>query len=366
MDYSGRVKALQKQLRRKKIDAILVSQPSNRRYLSGFTASDHDITESSGVLLIPARGKGLLLTDFRYMQQAENDVDGLKVKIYTRGLLALLKKLLPKMEIQRLAFETDYLLHSSYVSYGKAFKKIGVSLIPLSGVIEKMREVKDGDEIDAIRKSVRLNEQVFQEVFPKISSSMSEIEVALAIEQTMRKLGAESASFDSIVASGDNSALPHAVPSRQMVMKDRPLTIDMGLVLKGYCSDMTRTFVPGKASKKYKKIHRIVREAQRAGIAAIRPGITGKEADKAARDVIDNAGYGKYFGHSLGHGVGLQVHEAPRLSKMGNQKLKPGMIVTAEPGIYIPGWGGIRLENMLLVTDDGCEDLNSDATWLDI
>lgn len=366
MDYSGRVKALQKKLRRKKIDAILVSQPNNRRYLSGFTAVDHDITESSGVLLIPARGKGLLLTDFRYQLQAEQDVEGFKVKIYSRGLLALLKKLLPKLEIKTLAFETDYLLHSSHLSFTKAFKKLGVSLVPLAGIIEKMREIKDGEEIAAIRQSVRLNEQVFQQVFANISCSMSEIEVALAIEQTMRKLGAESTSFDSIVASGDNSALPHAVPSRQLLAKDRPLTIDMGLVLDGYCSDMTRTFVTGKASKKYKKIHRIVREAQLAGLAAIRPGITGKEADKAAREVIENAGYGQYFGHSLGHGVGLQVHEAPRLSRVGTKKLRPGMVVTVEPGIYVPGWGGIRLENMVLVTEDGCEDLNRDSTWLDI
>lgn len=366
MNYSGRVKALQERLRRKKIDAMLVSQPSNRRYLSGFTAVDHDITESSGVLLIPARGKGLLLTDFRYQLQAEQEVRGFKIKIYSRGLLALLKKLLPKLEVKNLAFETDYLLHSTHLSFEKAFRKIGISLTPLSGVIEKMREIKDADEIKAIRKSVALNEQVFQTVFSQIRPTMSEIEVALAIEQTMRRLGAESTSFDSIVASGDNSALPHAVPTRAKVVENRPLTIDMGLVLDGYCSDMTRTFVPGKASKKYKKIQRVVREAQLAGLAAIRPGITGKEADRAARDVIEHAGYGKYFGHSLGHGVGLQVHEAPRLSRIGTRKLKPGMIVTVEPGIYIPGWGGIRLENMALVTEDGCEDLNSDATWLDI
>jgi Xaa-Pro aminopeptidase len=182
----------------------------------------------------------------------------------------------------------------------------------------------------------------------------------------MRVKGAESASFDSIGASGDNSALPHAVPTTSHIAGNRPLTIDMGLVLDGYCSDMTRTFVPGKADKKYKELHRIVRRAQLAGMKAIRAGVSARDVDKAARDVIADAGYGEYFGHSLGHGVGIAVHEAPRLATRSKKKLKAGMIVTVEPGIYIPGWGGIRLENMVLVQEDGCENLNSDTTWLDI
>ena len=179
-------------------------------------------------------------------------------------------------------------------------------------------------------------------------------------------MGAEGPSFDSIVASGANGALPHAVPGQSKIKPDQSLTIDMGLVLNGYCSDMTRNFVPKNPSKKYIKLHRLVRKAQLAGIAAIKADVRGCDVDKAARSIIAKAGYGPQFGHSLGHGVGLAVHEGPRLSFANKKKLKAGMIVTVEPGIYLPGWGGIRLENMVVVREDGCEVLNQDTTWLDI
>jgi len=366
MDYAGRISRLQKRLRRRKIDAFLVTEPNNRRYLSGFTATDHNIGESSGALLVPARGKGFLLTDFRYQLQAEREVDHLQVKIYRRGLTTLLTTLLKKYDIASLAFESDYTLHSTYRTMKKALKKESIDLKPLSGIIEKMRRIKDKEEIALIRQSVALNEQVFTDIFPSITASHTEIDIALALEQHMRRLGASGASFDTIVASGENSALPHAVPTGLAITADGPLTIDMGLVLNGYCSDMTRTFVPGKTTKKYTKIHRIVRQAQLAGMAAIRAGVSGREVDKTARDIIEDAGYGKYFGHSLGHGVGLAVHEAPRLSTRSRDTLKAGMVVTVEPGIYLPGWGGIRLENMVLVLEDGCENLNRDTTWLDL
>ena len=308
----------------------------------------------------------MLLPDFRYRLQAEGEAGHLKVTLYRRGLAALLAKLLPKLDIRRLGFESDYMLHSTHQLLQHELGRKKVELIPTSGLIEKMRVIKDEEELAAIRKSVAANEQVFLDVFPTIVPGMSEVEVALALEQRMRRLGASAPSFDTIVASGANSALPHAVPGQVSIAKDAPLTIDMGLVLDGYCSDMTRTFIPGSADKKYRKIHRIVRSAQQAGMAAIRAGVSGREVDSAAREVIAAAGYGKYFGHSLGHGVGLAVHEAPRLSPRSKEKLKAGMIVTVEPGIYIPGWGGIRLENMLLVTEDGAENLNSDTTWLDL
>lgn len=366
MDYSKRIKRLQKTLRRRKIDGILISQPQNRRYLSGFTTVDHDISESSGVLFIPASGKGWLLTDFRYALQAEQEVGHLGIKIYKRGLLQFLEKFLPKQEIGSMGFESHYMLHSTAQSLEKSFAKLKMKLVPLTGLVEKMRCIKEPAEIEVIRKSVRLNEKVFKAVFQTIQPGMSEIDVALALEQEMRKRGAERPSFDSIVASGDNGALPHAVPAPSPIAKNRSLTIDMGLVLDGYCSDMTRTFAVGKADKKYKKIHRIVRRAQLAGIKAVRAGVTGQEVDRAARNVIAEAGYGKYFGHSLGHGVGLAVHEAPSVSQKGTAKLKEGMVITIEPGIYIQGWGGIRLEDMVVVTKDGCDNFNRDTTWLDL
>lgn len=366
MDYSRRIEKLQKKLRRKNIEALLVSQPHNRRYLSGFTAVDHDIGESSGVLLIPARGRGLLLTDFRYQLQAQQEVDHLDIAIYRRGLTALLKKLLAKLGIARLGFESDYMLHSQHKAMKEALRKKRIELVPLTGLIEKMRLIKDSEEITLIRQSIALNEAVFQEIFPTIGSKRTEIQIAMAIEQAMRLKGAAGPSFSSIIASGDNSALPHAVPTASRIAANRPLTIDMGLVLDGYCSDMTRTFVPGRANKQYKTIHRIVRQAQVEATKAIRAGVSGKAVDRIARDLIADAGYGDNFGHSLGHGVGLAVHEAPRLSTRSKDTLKAGMIVTVEPGIYIPGWGGVRLENMVLVGEDGCENLNSDTTWLDL
>lgn len=366
MNYPDRIKVLQKILQRKKLDALLVTQPENRRYLSGYTGCDHGIGETSGVLLIPARGIVHLLTDFRYKLQAEKDADWTKVMIYTKGLLPLLKKLLPQLKVRTLGFESDYLLHSYENSLSKVLADIKIKTKRTLGLIEKMRVIKDEDEIACIRRSVQLNEEVFQQIYKDLQPGISEIDLAIKIESTMRQKGAEQPSFNTIVASGKNSALPHAVPGMNLIKKDKALTIDMGLVLDGYCSDMTRTFVLGIPSKKYLKIHRIVRQAQLAGTAAIRAGISGKEVDAVARNVIADAGYGQYFGHSLGHGVGLAVHESPRLSKMNAKKLKEGMIVTVEPGIYIPGWGGIRLENMVVVRKDGCENLNQDSTFLDI
>jgi Xaa-Pro aminopeptidase len=194
---------------------------------------------------------------------------------------------------------------------------------------------------------------------------MSEIEIAGAIEARMREVGAEGPSFTTIVAAAENAALPHAVPTSRRVGK-APMTIDMGLIYKGYCSDMTRNFSLGKVDEKYLEIHRLVRRAQQAAVLAVKPGALMKEVDQAARSVIAKAGYGRQFGHALGHGVGLAVHEKPSVSYRSRQKLRAGMIITIEPGIYLSRWGGVRLENMVVVTEDGCEELNRDTTWLDI
>ncbi len=366
MNYKKRIKKVQARLRRRKIDALLVSQPENRRYLSGYKGGDHGIGETSGVLIIPASGSIHLLTDFRYQLQAEQDVPWATVHIYRKGLLKLLVDLLPELKITNLGFESHYTLHSVAGKMSSTLQKKGIRLVPLTNLVEKLRIIKDEDEIELLRQSVRLNEKVFQKIFPTIGGKMTEIELALAIETLMRRKGAESTSFDSIVATGKNSALPHAVPGRTKIKKNKSLTIDMGLVLNGYCSDMTRNFVPGKATEKYIRLHRLVRKAQLAGLEKIRAGVTGKEVDGAARTVIADGGYGTMFGHGLGHGVGLAVHEEPRLSPLSRKKLKAGMIVTVEPGIYLPGWGGIRLENMVVVREDGYENLNTDTTWLDI
>lgn len=361
-----RIKKIQKSLQGRKLDAVLITEPHNRHYLSGYTAADHGIQESSGVLLIPKKGKPWLLTDSRFSLQAEEEAQGFTVEVYRKGLFALLKKLLPALKVQRLGFESHYFLHSSVNKLEKITGKIKIKLVPLLDLVERMRVIKTEEEIQLIKQSVHLNEQVFQAIHKIIAPGMTEIEIALALEQTMRKMGAEGPSFETIVAFGSNAAKPHAIPTDRILKDGEVVLIDMGLLLQGYCSDMTRTFVIGKPKKKFQQILRIVRKAQLVGIKAIRAGAVCREVDKAARKVIDDAGYGDFFGHSLGHGVGLAVHEAPGLGPRNRKKLQAGMIVTIEPGIYIPEWGGIRLENMAVVRKDGCEVLNQDTTGLDL
>ncbi len=366
MDYCQRITKIKRKLQHRKLDAVLISQPENRCYLSGYSAPDHGINESSGALLISARGAVHLLTDFRFQLQAVNEIGDIEVTLYPKGLILLLKSMLPRLGIQKLGFESDYTLHSFAGKLTNLGKKCGVTMVPVTDLVESMRVIKDEKEIKRIRRSVRRNEKVFQEVFKNIQNGQTEIDIALEIGATMRRMGASGQSFDTIVATGDRSALPHAIPGNVHIRKNEPLMVDMGLILDGYCSDMTRTFVFGKPDQRYLEIHRLVRKAQLAGMQAIRAGVTGREVDKAARDIIAEAGMGKYFGHALGHGVGLAVHEEPRLSSKNRKKLRSGMIVTVEPGIYIPGWGGVRLENMVVVREDGYENLNTDTTWLDL
>ncbi len=365
MDYKPRRQLLKKKLRRNKIDALLVSQPENRRYLSGFSAQDHTIAESSGFLYIPARGSSLLLTDFRYKLQAEKQTD-LPVQLYSKGMVSLLKELMTAAGVKRLGFESHYTLHSMAVEYNKIAEKEKIDFIPLSHLVETMRVIKSEKEIDLIRNSVKLNEKVFSEIYQHLSPEMTETDVAIEIETAMRRAGAEAASFDTIVAAGKNSAFPHAVPGDTHLGQGRSIIVDMGLVLSGYCSDMTRTFLLGTPDKRFIDIHRLVRKAQKAGIREVKAGALAKDVDRAARKIISDEGYGRYFGHSLGHGVGLAVHEQPRVSVRNRRKLKAGMVITIEPGIYLPGWGGVRLENMVVVREGGCEELNNDATWLDL
>ena len=361
-----RIIRLQSGLRRRHIDGLLVSQPDNRRYLSGYTAPDHGIQESSGLLLIPAKGRPYLLTDARFTLQAEAEAPLFLVELYSRGLLPLLERLINRLGLQSLAFESDYLLHSTFQRLAGMADKRGLTLVPQLGLIEAMREVKSADELELLRASTRLNETVFQSVYATIEPGMTEREIALALELTMREMGAEGPSFPTIVAFGTNAARPHAVPTDRELQAGDLVLIDMGLIHRGYCSDMTRTFVAGRPDRTYIDRHRVVRAAMQAGIGAIRAGVTGAEVDRVARQVIADAGYGDHFGHSLGHGVGLAVHEAPRLSRTNRKKLRAGMVVTVEPGIYLPEWGGIRLENMVVVGEHGPEVLNRDTTGLDL
>lgn len=361
-----RIQTIQEALRRKKLDALLVGQPQNRRYLSGYTAEDMSIAESSGFLLIPARQRPLLLTDFRYQQQAEEEAPDYEVTLYQKGLLALLAALLPKLGIKRLAFESHYFLHGSAVKLLALLEKNEGQAVATSGLVEAMRTVKSVEEIGRIERAVQLNEKVFQTVFQEMRSGQREKEIALRIEYLTRQLGAEAVSFPPIVAAGPNGAKPHAVPTDRPIREGEPVIIDMGCILDGYCSDMTRTVVLGAPDDKTLSIMRLVRSAQKEAMAGIRAGLICREADQLARKVIRTAGYGPSFGHGLGHGVGLAVHEGPALNRRSHKKLKAGMVVTVEPGVYLPDWGGVRLENMVVVEENGCRNLNTDTTWLDV
>ncbi len=357
---------IQKHLRRKNIDAVLVSQPENRQYLSGYSALDTSISESSGHLLIPKSGEPFLLTDFRFQQQATEETTNFTISIYQKGLLQLLENLISKLALKTLAYEAHYFLCSNLSHLDKIAKKLTIQTIPITNLVEKIRLHKNSHELTAISKSVSLNEAVFQEIFPLIKPGMSEIDVAIQIENCMRHRGAERPSFETIVAGGPNGAKPHAVPSSRKLQCHEPIIIDMGLVLDGYCSDMTRTIVLDTPDTKTIEIIRLVRAAQLAALHSLKPSITCRSVDQTARNIIKQAGYGKSFGHALGHGVGLAVHEAPSLSSRNRSTLKPGMVITIEPGVYLPGWGGVRLENMVAITQEGYSLLNNDTTFLDI
>jgi Xaa-Pro aminopeptidase len=361
-----RVERVRAGLRRRNLDAILVTQPENRRYLSGYTALDHAINESAGVLFIPAQGQPCLLTDSRFQLQAAEEAVGFQVKLYPRGLFPLLGSLLRTRKIRRLAFESHYFLHATWETLAALAEKRAVELVALRGFVEELRLVKSAEELATIQRAVLLNEKVFQEIYRDLRPGQTEKEVALAIETAMRRQGAERPAFETIVAGGPNAALPHAVPTDRPLAAGETIVIDMGLVLDGYCADMTRTVVLGTPDAKTVALFRLVRKAQLAGLAALRAGVSGMAVDRLARGVIERAGLGERFGHGLGHGVGLNVHEGPSLSWRNRRQLAAGMVVTVEPGIYLPGWGGIRLENMAVVEEKGCRLLNQDATFLDL
>ena len=353
-------------IRRKGADALLVTQPENRRYLSGYKATDLAITESSGVLLIPGQGDPYLITDSRYQLQAEREAGGFGIVLVRGSMLIALEKLLKRLDTRKLIFESHYLLHATFRKLAEIGQKHAIELIPAEGMVEKLRIIKSPEEIEKIRQAVRLNEAVFQEVLVNVVPGKTEREIALAIETAMMLKGAEEPAFPTIVAAGPNGALPHAVPSDRAIQEGETVIIDMGLKLDGYCADMTRTLILGSPDRQTLEIMRLVRKAQEAALKTIRGGILARDADRAARKEIAAAGYGKYFGHGLGHGVGLAVHEAPSLNRTRRNKLKPGMVVTVEPGIYLPGWGGVRLENMVVVEEKGCLVLNQDITFLDV
>ncbi|NLJ96142.1 MAG: aminopeptidase P family protein [Clostridiales bacterium] len=355
MDNFKRVQKIIKQLN---IDAVLVSNGNNMRYVSGFAGE-------TGYLYISEKHHAVI-TDFRYTYQAEAEAEGYEIiTIGSGGYEEAIKEILNRDKVKRLGFESEDLLYSKYEHLRDALE--GVELVPIKDEITSLRRIKTKNELEYIKKAEAIGDKVFTEILTFIKPGMTELEIAAKIEYLLKIYGGERSSFPAIVASGINSSMPHAVPTHKKVEVGDFLTMDYGCVYKGYCSDMTRTIVVGKANDKQKEIYNIVLEAQLAALDAIKPGLKGKEIDKVARDIIYKAGYEGCFGHGLGHSVGLFIHENPRLSPSEEDLIEDGMVETVEPGIYIRGFGGVRIEDLVLVTENGHENFtHSDKTLIEL
>ena len=334
----------------------MVTHLPNVRYLCGFSGS-------SGVLLLDAAGrspKSTLFTDGRYTQQARQEVHGARVVIGKKPALVEACEAALKAKVKVLSFESEHLSFSSFRQLRYAWKG-KIKLKPSIGVVEQLRAIKDAGEIEQIRASVLLAAGLFQTALSAIRPGVPESVVAGELELQARRAGAEGMSFETIVAAGPRSALPHGRASAQAIPGNGFIILDYGVILAGYCSDMTRTVHLGPVSDEHHRMYEAVKKAQLASIAAVGPGVEAGEVDRAGREILKKAGYDAYFTHSTGHGVGIEVHELPRLAKGQNQKLAPGMVITIEPGVYIPNDGGVRIEDMVLVTETGHEVLTPTA-----
>ncbi len=326
----------------KGVDGLVVSQPDNLRYLSGFTGS--------GWLLISGRD-GMLATDFRYTEQARQESPSFEITQIKQELHNWLPDLALDLSWRRLGFEANHTSYDAYQKLGEAVraKQVNLELIPTTGIVEQLRAIKEPQELAFITKAVGLADAALEEAKRIARPGITEKEVAWEIETKLRQKGSEGVPFEIIVASGPNSALPHARPTDKAIRDGEPVLIDMGARINGYCSDLSRTLFLGEANGTFEKVYGIVQEAQRAAIDGVRSDMTASQADQLARGVIEQAGYGDDFGHGLGHGVGLAVHEFPRLGLSSSESLADGMVFTIEPGIYLAGQGGVRIEDMAVL-----------------
>ena len=336
------------------LDAILVSKPENRRYLSGFTGS-------AGYLLVTAN-EALLATDFRYVEQAKNQATNFEI-VRSTDRWSWLKTILDRLNTIRIGVEADHMSISINQQLISTFKDVPHGekpvFVPTNSIIETQRTIKDPNEIRGIKTAIEIADTAMMKVTSTIHEGQTEKEVAWNLEKTMRELGADGPSFDTIVASGPNGAMPHHRPSDRTILRGDPIVIDMGAQVNGYCSDITRTICIGDPSETFHKVYDTVLGAQLTAIELIKPGVSGEEADSYARDVINASPYAETFGHSLGHGVGLAVHELPTLGPKSAQVLEKDMVFTIEPGIYISGWGGVRIEDMVLLNTTGVDVLST-------
>ncbi len=338
---------IQKKLIEKDLDAILITDEKNQRYATGFAFTD-------GYVLV-SREKAWLLTDSRYIEAAESTVDScITVQMFDRqhSRLSLTIAALQEARVSRLGAEEQKQSHGEYLGLEK---ELGMPLLPAQEILSSLRAAKSPEEIEYMRQAQHISEQALEETLQVIKPGMTEREVAAELVYRMLRHGSEGNSFDPIVITGSKTSLPHGVPGDKIVCEGDFLTMDFGCLKYGYCSDMTRTVAIGHATDEMKNIYSIVLKAQLAGIAAARAGIPGSEIDGAARKVIEDAGYGKYFGHGFGHSLGLDIHEAPNANPAGSTLMPVGAVVSAEPGIYLPGRFGVRIEDVMVLNETGCE-----------
>ncbi|UCG54143.1 MAG: aminopeptidase P family protein [Dehalococcoidia bacterium] len=338
-----RLTILRQNLDLKGVESIIISQSENRFYLSGFDGT-------AGFLFI-TRQESILVTDFRYVEQAGEQAIGYEV-IQTIGRIEeWLPNIIGRLSVKNIGFESDHLSYTIYNRLCNIVSKINskINLVPLKGLVDSQRAIKEPEEIKTLIKAVSLADAAMKYTLDNIRPGIREFEMAWKVEKFLRENGSQPLSFNIIIASGPNSALPHAKPTKRKIKKGEPVLIDLGAVFGKYTSDISRTIFLGKADDIFKRVYDIVLRAQQAAIEGIKSGMDGTQADNLARDLIEHSGYGRQFGHSLGHGLGLSIHEEPYLRQNSAEKLNNNMVFTIEPGIYIPGWGGVRLEDTVML-----------------
>lgn len=329
------------------LDAMLVTSEPGEFYAIGF--------HGEGIIVV-AQKECRYFTDSRYIESAENLVAGTEITMTTPavGGKALTVKAIEELCIQKLGFEDGYMTVSDFNMYNKDFP---CEMVPAQKLLSGLRAAKDEEEIALMKKAQEITDRAFSEIIKFIRPGMTEREIAAKLQYDMLRFGAEKMSFDPIVVSGPNGSLPHGIPGDRKVGQGDFLTMDFGCKYGGYCSDMTRTIAIGEPTEEMRKVYDLVLEAQLAGIAAARAGVPGKEIDAAARKVIEDAGYGEYFGHGYGHSVGIEIHESPNASSREETLMPVGAAVSAEPGIYLPGRFGVRIEDVTIMTENGCIDI---------
>jgi Xaa-Pro aminopeptidase len=344
-----RISALIAKLKIGDLDALLITKPENRSYISGFTGSS--------AFIIAGQDKPYLVTDFRYVEQAHSQSPGYTVVRHEQAASDAIRDVATAAGYRRIGFEKDHLTFALHQTLCE--KLTGVELVPTEGLVEGLRAIKDQSEIALMRRAAAIADAAFLKVLAIAKTGMTETDLAVELEFQMRRAGSAKVPFDIIVASGPRSSLPHGRASDRVIGEGDFVTVDWGATYAEYCSDCTRTVVFGRADDRQREIYSIVQEAQRTALDAIRAGLKGMEADAMARDLITARGFGEYFGHGLGHGVGRAVHELPGVGIRSEGILEPGHVVTVEPGIYIPDWGGVRIEDLVVITPQGREVLTS-------